>query len=113
MKKNIIFLFALLPISLIVVWKLTTGKKLQQKMELLIENDSLLLSAKNEGIFQFEGEENDKPEEEKRLTVMVKVNPERGIYHLPGCRFYQAKSCSLELTEEDALKQNFNKCRLE
>ena len=43
----------------------------------------------------------------------VHVNIKSMVYHLPGCKNYNCKNCTLELTENEAIKKGYTKCKQE
>ena len=44
---------------------------------------------------------------------LVHVNRKTGIYHGPGCRFYNCQNCTLEISSGEAEKQGYRHCQKE
>jgi len=69
----------------------------------------------NESPYEFRHGGKKKAENPKKQTIggNVHVNSKSGIYHKEGCKNYNCHSCSLELSEEEAISKGYKKCRAE
>lgn len=63
--------------------------------------------------FRHGGKKKSENPKKQEIGGTVQVNPKSGIYHKEGCKNYNCKACTLELSEEEAISKGYKKCRAE